>query len=84
MITSKETPRALVTGFGFSNAAHRRSVAYSASCGFTPGYVRSDKITLWDSSNDVYAFGVTCCQVCSYSAAVERFSEYGTLFRLSW
>ena len=77
-------PKALITGFEFSNAARRANQPYSQTYSYTDGYVRADNITRWDPSNDVYAFGVTCCQVCSYSAAVERFSEYGTLFRLPW
>ena len=86
-IAPRAWPRALITDFGFSNAARRTNVSYSKSCGFTPGYnMRSDGIaefTPWDPRNDVYALGVTCCQVCSVSVAVERFSEYGTLFRFS-
>jgi len=59
---------ALITDFGFSNAARRTNVAYSRPYGHTDGYVRSNT-TPWDPSNDVYAFGVTCCQVCSDSVA---------------
>ena len=84
LIEKQKPPRALITDFGFSNATRRAQVAYSKTCGFTPGYVSSNNITPWDPGNDVYAFGVTFCQVCSDSAAVECFSEYGTLFRLSW
>ena len=86
MIDTRQLPKALITDFGFSNAARRMNVEYSRSWGFTPGYVRdSSDITPWDPSSDVYAFGVTCCQVCSDSAtAIEYFSEYGTMFRLPW
>ena len=85
MIDPKYPPKALITGFGFSNAAARHAnVSFSRSYGNTSGYVNGDNVKPWDLSNDVYAFGVTCCQVCSYSAAVECFSEYGTLFRLPW
>ena len=84
LIEKQRQPRALITDFGFSNATRRANVAYSKSYGNTDGYVSSNNTTPWDPSNDVYAFGVTFCQVCSDSAAEECFSECGTLFRLSW
>ena len=84
MVKEQNPPKALITDFGFSSAARRTDVAYSRPYGNTPGYVNSNNATPWDPSNDVYAFGVTCCQVCSDSVALECFSDYGTLFRLSW
>jgi len=62
--THQSVPKALITDFGFSNAARRMNVEYSRSWSFTPGDVmdRND-ITPWDPTNDVHAFGVTCCQV---------------------
>ena len=57
------------------------NVEYRRSWGFTPGYVRdSNDFTPCDPSNDVYAFGVTYCQVCLDSSAVEYFSEHGTFY----
>jgi len=71
LIKEQNPPRALITDFGFSNAARRTDVAYSRPYGHTDGYVSNTNTKPWDPSNDVYAFGVTCCQVCSGSAAVE-------------
>ena len=85
MVDPKEPPKALITDFGFSNAAARHTnESFSRPYGYTPGYVSGSNITPWDPSNDIYAFGVTCCQVCSNMAVVEYFSECGTLFRLPW
>ena len=61
MVDTQKPPKALITDFGFSSVAYSKSYA---------GYVGSNNVTPWDFSNDVYAFGVTCCQVCSDSAAV--------------
>jgi len=64
LIDTRGPPKALITDFGCSNAARRAHVDYSRSCGYTPGYIsESNEMTPWDPSNDVYAFGVTCCQV---------------------
>ena len=61
MVDTQSPPRALITDFGFPTVAYSKPYA---------GYVGSNNVTPWDFINDVYAFGVTCCQVCSHSAAV--------------
>jgi len=64
LIDTQQPPKALITDFGCSNAVRRTNMEFSVPAGKTPGYVNPrTKVTPWDPSNDVYAFGVTCCQV---------------------
>ena len=76
--TQQPLPKALITDFGFSNAARHLNIEYSRSAGLTPGYA-GDNIAHWDPSNDIYAFGITCYQVCLDSAALERFSVWNAV-----
>jgi len=64
-----QLPQALITDFGYSNLARHTdaSQSHSIACGYSHGYIppwlRDEPFARWDPQNDVYAFGITCCQV---------------------